>query len=409
MKKAISALAFVILCTCAFGQVVLTSSNYYIPGNVAHDIYMVENDMTDAIPLSSIVSNPFVLGNSLETQFSVYGITDTAVYNEPATEGEFIEETCSYADESEMTTHVKVTSENAVCLGISGALSQFGLDDNMELAFDEPLELILFPAQLNSQKNSTAHGQYLKHISSMQSTFNGMQYGQYIYQMLTAEYDSIKIDMNVTYTSNFDESGNITLSGNRMQQGTYEYIRETRQYAYVTNMYLHRLNSTEFTDINECTLTNPMLAMLTGGSTTINLGSALAEFMGMSFPMSSTSTTLNYWTANDNYPIVEMKTSNDASNVTKIVVRYGDNPNCVESQKISTSIYPNPTTDFLNIEIEEMTDGTISIYSVNGSLVKEEKINGTHNTINVSTLRNGNYFFRISCGDKEINGNFAKN
>lgn len=409
MKKAISALAFVIFGTCAFGQVVLTSSNYYIPGNVAHDIYMVENDMTDAVPLSSIVSNPFELGNSLETMFSVYDITDTAVYNEPATEGEFTEETCSYTDESEMSTHVKVTSEKAVCLGISGALSQFGLDDNMELTFDEPMDLITFPAQLNSQTNSTAHGLYLKHISSMQSSFDGMQFGTYIYQMLIAEYDSIKIDMNVTYVSNFDESGNITLSGNRMQQGTYEYLRENRQYAYVTNMYLHRLNSTEFTDINECTLTNPMLAMLTGGSTTINLGSALAEYMGMSFPMSSTSTTLNYWIANDNYPIVEMKTSDDASNVTKIVVRYAENQVCAESQKITASIYPNPTADFLNIEIDEMTNGTISIYSVNGSLVKEEKINGTHNTINVSTLRNGNYFFRISCGDKEINGNFAKN
>jgi hypothetical protein len=278
----------------------------------------------------------------------------------------------------------------------------------MELAFDEPMDIITFPAQLNSQTNSTAHGLYLKHISTMQSSFDGMQYGPYIYQMLIAEYDSIKIDMAVTYTSTFNESGNMALTGNRMLQGNYEYLRENRQFSYVTNMYLHRINSTEFTNINDCTLTNDMLTFLLE-TNTINLGQAMGNFMGISFPMSSTSTTLNYWITNDNYPIVEMTTNEDASAVKRLAVRYGENEVCAEIQKISANIYPNPTTDFLNIEIEDLTDGTISIFSVNGSLVKEEKLNGTHNSINVSTLRNGNYFFRISCGDKEINGNFAKN
>lgn len=410
MKKAISALAFVILCTCAFGQVVLTSSNYYTPGNVVRDVYMVENDMTDIVPLSSIVSNPFVLGNSLNNQFGVYGITDTVVYNGPATEGEFTDETCSFADKDGMKMHINVTDTKAVCIGVSGAIAQLGLNDEIDVTFDEPMDVISFPATLNSQTNSTAHGKYNKHISSMQQTFSDIgEYGTTIYQMLITEYDSINIDINATFSSQFDETGNMTLSGSRMMQGTYEYLREYRQHSYVTNLSLHRINGTEYTDINNCTLTitDYMLSIFLGQS--INLGQAMAQYMGISFPMTSTNTTLNYWIANDNYPIVEMNTNDDASNVTRLAVRYGDNPNCVESQKISTSIYPNPTTDFLNIEIEEMTDGTISIYSVNGSLLKEEKINGTHNTINVSNLRNGNYFFRISCGDKEINGNFAKN
>jgi hypothetical protein len=408
MKKAFLVIAFVVFGAYAFGQVVITSSNYYTPGNVARDLYIVENDETDIVPIANIVSSPFELGNSLENMFGAYGIIDTAVYNEPLTDGEFTEETCSYADENGMTTHIKVTDEKAVCLGISGALSRFGLDDNMELAFDEPMDIITFPAQLNSQTNSTAHGLYLKHISTMQSSFDGMQYGPYIYQMLIAEYDSIKIDMAVTYTSTFNESGNMALTGNRMLQGNYEYLRENRQFSYVTNMYLHRINSTEFTNINDCTLTNDMLTFLLE-TNTINLGQAMGNFMGISFPMSSTSTTLNYWITNDNYPIVEMTTNEDASAVKRLAVRYGENEVCAEIQKISANIYPNPTTDFLNIEIEDLTDGTISIFSVNGSLVKEEKLNGTHNSINVSTLRNGNYFFRISCGDKEINGNFAKN
>lgn len=410
MKKAFLVIAFVVFGAYAFGQVVITSSNYYTPGNVARDLYIVENDETDIVPIANIVSSPFELGNSLENMFGAYGIIDTAVYNEPLTDGEFTEETCSYADENGMTTHIKVTDEKAVCLGISGALSRFGLDDNMELAFDEPMDIITFPAQLNSQTNSTAHGKSNKHISSFQQSFNDVgEYGSTIYQMLIAEYDSIRIDMDVTYVSSFDEAGNMSLSGNRMMQGTYEYIREKRQYSYITNMYLHRINGTEYVDINDCTLTitDMFLSYLLGPS--INLGQAMGNFMNISFPMSSTSTTLNYWIANDNYPIVEMTTNEDTSAIKRLAVRYGDNEVCAEIQKISANIYPNPTTDFLNIEIEDFTNGTISIFSVNGSLVKEEKINGTHNSINVSTLRNGNYFFRISCGDKEINGNFAKN
>ena len=131
--------------------------------------------------------------------------------------------------------------------------------------------------------------------------------------------------------------------------------------------------------------------------------------MGMHFPISSTTTTLNYWTANDNYPILEMSTNANATGVKKLAVRYGENGVCVENQKISANIYPNPTSDFLNIEMEEMGEATIRIYSVNGSLVKEDVLNGSHNSINVNTFSNGNYFYTISCGDKEISGKFAKN
>ena len=73
MKKAFSVLAFVAFGACAFGQVVITSSNYYTPGNVARDLYIVENDETDIVPINNIASNPLEFGNSLENLFGVYG------------------------------------------------------------------------------------------------------------------------------------------------------------------------------------------------------------------------------------------------------------------------------------------------------------------------------------------------
>ncbi len=407
MKRLLSAFVLVAICATAFAQVTVTSSNYYGTGNTVRDTYVVANDLTDSVATTSIVNNPFVLDNSLRSLFEAYNMIDTAFYDEPRTEGEFTDETFSVADDNGMRMHIKVTDEKAVCLGISGALAQMGLNDDMELEFDEPMEVIEFPAALNSEKNSTAHGSYLKHISEMQNTFNAIQGGSMIYGFVTAEYDSVSIDMQVTYNSTFDEAGTLTLSGDMMLQGVYEYLRENRQYTYITNMYLHRIGG-EFQNINECTLTNDLFAMYFG-TATINLGEALSTMMGMNFPISSTTTTLNYWTANDNYPILEMITNANASGVKKLAVRYGENEVCVESQIISANIYPNPTTDFLNIEMEEMGEATLRIYSVNGSLVKEDVLSGSHNSINVNALGNGNYFYTISCGDKEISGKFAKN
>ena len=407
MKRLLSAFVLVAICATAFAQVTVTSSNYYGTGNTVRDTYVVANDLTDSVATTSIVNNPFVLDNSLRSLFEAYNMIDTAFYDEPRTEGEFTDETFSVADDNGMRMHIKVTDEKAVCLGISGALAQMGLNDDMELKFDEPMEVIEFPAALNSEKNNTAHGSYLKHISEMQNTFNAIQGGSMIYGFVTAEYDSVSIDMQVTYHSTFDEAGTLTLSGDMMQQGVYEYLRENRQYTYITNMYLHRIGG-DFQNINECTLTNDLFAMYFG-TATINLGEALATMMGISFPISSTTTTLNYWTANDNYPILEMITNANASGVKKLAVRYGENEVCVEIQIISANIYPNPTTDFLNIEMEEMGEATLRIYSVNGSLVKEDVLSGSHNSINVNALGNGNYFYTISCGDKEISGKFAKN
>ena len=403
MKKFLSAFVLVAICTTAFAQVSLTSANYYRIGNTVRDKYVVENDQTDLVATTSIINSPFVLDNSLRSLFYAYNMIDTVFYDEPRTEGAFTDATFSFADDDGMRMHITVTEQKAFCLGISGALSQLGLNDDMEVVFDEPMDVIEFPAVLNSEKSSTAHGSYVKHISEMQEAFSSMggSYGPMIYSFLTAEYDSVSTDMGITYHSVFDEAGTLTLSGDMMQNGDYEYLRENRQYSYITNMYLHRIGG-EFQNINECTLTTFM--------GTYNIGETLESMMGLSFPMSSTTTTLNYWIANDNYPILEISTNEDATGVKKLAARSRyDGEACVESLKISANVYPNPTTDYINIDMEEMGETTIRIYSVNGSLVKEDVLNGSHNSINVNALDSGNYFFKILCGDKVISGKFAKN
>ena len=412
MKKLFAAFALAIICTSAFAQISITSTNYYGIGSTVRNISVVGNDQTDSVAITSIVKSPFVIDSAICTLFDAYYMIDTVVYKEPRTEGEFTDENFSFTDANGMSMHIKVTEEKAVCIGISGALAQIGLNDDMELKFEEPMDVILFPAVQNSHLEDSAHGIYKKHISEMQDAFNSFdsQMGPMIYSFLSAEYDSVLIDTKVNYSSDFNETGILKLLGYHMLKGRYEYLCETRQHSYVTNMLLHRINGTEFVDINQCTLTNSMFAYYFN-STTINIGETLRDMIGLSFPISSTSTTLNYWTTNDNYPIVEISTNADVTGAKKLAVRYGENEyeDFVGTSNISTNIYPNPATDILNIAIEDMENGIMNIYSTNGALVKEVKLDGSHNSISVNDLHNGCYFFRISYGDKEIKGNFAKN
>ena len=58
------------------------------------------------------------------------------------------------------------------------------------------------------------------------------------------------------------------------------------------------------------------------------------------------------------------------------------------------TISPNPATNNLQINICEAGKYTMEIYSVNGTMVKQEQINHS-STIDVSALVAGNYFIKI--------------
>lgn len=412
MKKFYTLILFALLGTAAFAQITINSENYYKPGSTARDVYSVENDATDSVPMSSVIEEGSIAEQALMQVFPNYGIIDSVEYSEPRTEGIFTEETCSFSDENGMRMHIKVTNEKATCLGISGALSQFGLNDDMEIAFDEPMEIAIFPIQQTSYVQSYAHGEYREHISALEATFSSFDasFGPMIYSMLAAQYDSILTDIQVAFISEFDLEESLSFSGNNMINGTFQALREHRQYTYTTNMLMHPVNGTDFLNINECTLeiTNPLIAMYLGSS--INIGEELSAMMGLSFPMERTTASINYWVADDNYPIVEMTTTESLNGVKRLAIKYEDNHEVeIESTEVNASIYPNPTTDIINIAIDGMENGSIQIYSANGSLVSEKALNGNFNSINVSSLSAGNYLYTITSGDKKINGKFAKN
>jgi hypothetical protein len=64
---------------------------------------------------------------------------------------------------------------------------------------------------------------------------------------------------------------------------------------------------------------------------------------------------------------------------------------------LTVSAYPNPTTDYLTLEIdgEVQTQYIASLYDMNGKLLQSEKITGNQTSIDMSNLVPATYFVKV--------------
>ena len=77
-----------------------------------------------------------------------------------------------------------------------------------------------------------------------------------------------------------------------------------------------------------------------------------------------------------------------------------------EAQSINLSVtaYPNPTTDYLTLRIDEFEISNLSfqLYDMNGKLLQNEKITGNQTSIVMSNLLPATYFVKVIRGNKEV-------
>lgn len=70
-----------------------------------------------------------------------------------------------------------------------------------------------------------------------------------------------------------------------------------------------------------------------------------------------------------------------------------------EAQSINLSVtaYPNPTTDYLTLRIDEFEISNLSfqLYDMNGKLLQNEKITGNQTSIVMSNLLPATYFVKV--------------
>jgi len=63
-------------------------------------------------------------------------------------------------------------------------------------------------------------------------------------------------------------------------------------------------------------------------------------------------------------------------------------------------IYPNPTTDFLSIQLLQPAKKKYQIYNQAGKLILEKKVEGLHiNRIDLSGIPSGMYTVKIDAGE----------
>ena len=74
----------------------------------------------------------------------------------------------------------------------------------------------------------------------------------------------------------------------------------------------------------------------------------------------------------------------------------------VENIDIKTKVYPNPTTNFIIIELEKNVNADILVYDINGKLVIKDKLNDENQKqFDFSFLKQGNYLLHINIADKQ--------
>ncbi len=71
---------------------------------------------------------------------------------------------------------------------------------------------------------------------------------------------------------------------------------------------------------------------------------------------------------------------------------------------LQCSAYPNPTTDFLKLKVENFkTENlTYQLYDISGKLLENKKIEGNETSITMSNLVSATYFVKVTESNKEV-------
>jgi hypothetical protein len=72
--------------------------------------------------------------------------------------------------------------------------------------------------------------------------------------------------------------------------------------------------------------------------------------------------------------------------------------------KLICNVYPNPTTEFIKLVIENNKSGDLfyQLYDMNGKLLANNKIEGTEASINMKSYAPATYFLKVKDNKKEV-------
>lgn len=70
----------------------------------------------------------------------------------------------------------------------------------------------------------------------------------------------------------------------------------------------------------------------------------------------------------------------------------------VSLPNVNINLYPNPASEFINIQVDEFIQSEIYLYDLNGRVALQSQVNGTILQLDVSSLSSGTYILRLETG-----------
>jgi hypothetical protein len=72
-------------------------------------------------------------------------------------------------------------------------------------------------------------------------------------------------------------------------------------------------------------------------------------------------------------------------------------------------MYPNPSSNFVTIEVTSLTNAKLQVLDVTGKVLMNESLNNTTNSVSVQQLPTGLYFFKITSNEGTATSKIIKN
>ena len=69
---------------------------------------------------------------------------------------------------------------------------------------------------------------------------------------------------------------------------------------------------------------------------------------------------------------------------------------------LELSVYPNPTTNFLILEVADNTDLNYQLFDMQGKIIEAQKVNNNSTTITMENLATATYFLRVIKNDQLV-------
>jgi hypothetical protein len=384
MKKALLLIISCIIGLISYTQITIQRSDYF---DVGDEIKRINFEFSTPVSIDEIITSPLVFTTYANGEITI----DTLEIFSPETVDEneiFTDATCAYDDGNTGEFSFLNISENKTEL-IGFFINMMDLVQG-QIVLDEPLTLYNYPVSYgNSPLVDAQSGNMKVNISMLEDVLDGILPG--LYTMLSLQYDSVMLTVDMDIVSDFDEFGNMNIIGNDILEGTFEYMREKQRIIMKSDIFFRERSSGDFIQFTE----------------------ALVELEEDIFPIIDTTCTYNYWVNDYKYPLVEINLNTDYTVVYDITLRYAGEVGvgCINSLEIYNCLaYPNPAGDLINFNLENYSDCKLQIYSTLGSLIIESSQNQENTTIDISEYQSGIYYYKVldKKGNTVSGGKFIK-